>query len=283
MGLFLDLLLLALIVAVVVLLYRMGQARPQPRLHDPDIGEAEPAHEHPGFPRYFHRWARQSGLDSDALFWLYWFSKIVLAVLLPLLAVEALSRTRLFGSPWWLLLALAVGGFLVPDAWLAVRRRDRIKRIRIALSYFLDLVVSLLHSGLGLEEAFRRAGRQGLDPEHPLAEEVTLVDTELEVGKDRTDAFDALAERTGIVEFQSIASALRLGMRLGNSVQTTLDAQADLLRLQRREAARREISLAPLKTLFPILLCGFPIFAVLVIFPALTEIFALLREIGALF
>jgi pilus assembly protein TadC len=92
-----------------------------------------------------------------------------------------------------------------------------------------------------------------------------------------------MALRTGVKELRSVAAALRLGMRLGNPVQDTLSAQADLLRTRRREDARRELSLAPLKTLLPILLCGFPIFLVLVIFPALVEISELLGEMQDLF
>lgn len=286
MGIWLDLLLLALVAALALLLYRMGRERPAPRLRDPEAeGEAAAAvaAEPRGFPRYLHRWARQAGLDPGALVAPWWLAKILLAALLPLLAVEAAARAPFFAMPVPWLVLLAAAGFLLPDLWLLLRRRARVRRIRIALSYFLDLVVSLLHSGLGLDEAFRRAGRQGLDPDHPLAKEVALVDNELEIGKERSLAFDALAARTGIREFRGVAAALRLGLRLGNSVQATLDAQADLLRLKRREAARRQISLAPLKTLLPILLCGFPLFAVLVIFPALAEILALLREIGALF
>ncbi len=228
---------------------------------------------------YFNRVARQAGFDPVVFSRTFWPAKIALAALLPVLALELGSRWASVG----VLVFLVIMGFFIPDAWLFLARQRRRRRVRAALSFFLDLLVSLLHSGLALPEAFRRTGTEGLDRTHPLAREATLVGLELEAGKEWGAAFQALAERTGVREMQSVAGALGLGLQLGTPLATSLRAQADLLRTQRREKARRRIHMAQLKSLFPLLLCGFPIFLVLVIFPALVEIFDVLQEIAALF
>lgn len=279
-GAWLDLTFVVLLVGVLALLYRLQTARSTPLL-EPATGRREPA----GFLQraagYYPRLARQSGYDPDALRWVYWLGKIALAALLPLLAIELLAR-RQIGLPPVMVVLLVGLGFFAPDLALVVARKRRQRRIRNALSYFLDLVVSLVQSGLGLEDAFRRAAREGIEPGHPLAHEAGLVDLELGAGKDRSEAFQSLAERTGVTEFRGVAAALKLGLRLGNPVEETLSVQADILRTKRREEARRALSMAPLKTLVPMLLCGFPVFLVLVIFPALIEIgtlFAQLREV----
>jgi len=287
-SLWIDGLLFLLVAVVLFALWRLpaleaalaraaSGSRERREPHEPDADEAPV-----GPVGYFPRLARQSGYNPDALLWIYWAARIALAFLLPLVAYQLGSRWG-GAPPWFVSTGLLVLGFFAPDLWLLAVRRARRKRIRNGLSFFLDLIVSLLHSGLGLEEAFRRAARDGLEPGHPLALEAGLVDLELGAGKERGQAFDSMALRTGVIELRSVAAALRLGMRLGNPVQDTLSAQADLLRTRRREDARRELSLAPLKTLLPILLCGFPIFQVLVIFPALVEIAKLLGEMSDLF
>jgi tight adherence protein C len=285
-GAWFDVLLLALLGAVLLALYRLQTL--QTSLGTPAGPAAAGAEAEASAGRGsrrgagFARLARQAGYNPDSLLWIYWLGKVALALVLPLLALELWRRWG--ARPTWVLLVLLVLlGFFAPDLWLLAARRARRRRVRHALSFFLELIVSLLHSGLGLEDSFRRAARDGLEPGHPLALEAGLVDLELGAGKERSQAFQAMAERTGVVELRAVAAALRLGLRLGNPVQDTLSAQADLLRTRRREDARRELSLAPLKTLLPILLCGFPIFLVVVVFPAIVEIGSLLNDLRGLF
>ncbi len=284
LGPWLDLGVAVLLALVVAQLYRLATAGAGAYAPLADVELDGEAAETPPtrLTGYYPRLARQAGYDPDSLRWAYWLAKVALAVLAPLLTLVLWSRSQ-GGIPWPLALVLAPLGFFLPDFALLRARRARRLRIRRALSFFLDLMVSLLRSGLGLEEAFRRAGRGGLDEDHPLAREVALVDLELAAGRSRGAAFEALAERTGVRELRSLATALRLGLRLGSSVRATLEAQADLMRTKRREETRRALALAPLKTLLPVILCGFPLFVVVVLFPAVVEIFTVLGEIATLF
>lgn len=229
---------------------------------------------------YYPVLARQAGYEPDALFWPYWAGKAVLALLLPLLFLE-LVRVVLLGLrvplPW--LLPAAILGFALPDLYLLAARRARRKQIAKSLSFFMDLVVAFLHTGMGLERAFRRAGREGFDPGHPLAREVALVGRELDAGRDPSAAFESLADRTGVSDLRATASALRMGLKLGTPVRATLEAQAEILWTKRREAALKAIHAAAIQVMFPVMLCGFPIFILLTFFPALLEIFDGLRSI----
>lgn len=287
-GPWLDVGLAALLVVTVAQLYRLATTGAsyapltEAGADFEDEYELRPASRWLRSMRYYPRLARQAGYDPDSLRWTYWLAKISLVILVPLLALVVWARWQ-GTTPWLALWVLVPLGFFLPDLALLRARRHRRLRIRRALSFFLDLMVSLLRSGLGLEEAFSRAGRGGLDHNHPLAREVALVDLELVAGKERGAAFEALAERTDVKELKSLASALRLGLRLGGSVRETLEAQADLMRTKRREETRRALALAPLKTLLPVILCGFPVFIVFVLFPAVVEIFTVLGEIASLF
>ncbi len=278
-GIWMDLALLALLAAIAMLLYRLRTAE-TPLNREVAAEPAGDAGRRTPFAR-FPAAARQAGLDPGRLRWFYWPAKLVLAAAVPFLTLEL---WRLLTPPPWLLLATAAaGGFLLPDLALLLARRRRQQRVRQALSFFLDLLVALLTSGLSLEEAFRRAGREGLPPSHPLAREIRLTGLEIEAGEERGTAFRALAERTGVPELKAVAAALNLAVRHGTSVETALATQADLLRTKRRENARREISAAATKAIFPLFLCGFPVFFVVVFFPAILEMIETFRALAGLF
>jgi tight adherence protein C len=230
-------------------------------------------------PGFFGRIARQAGYDPKSFLPIFWLLKVILAALLPLAVNEIASDRMVENLPVWVLVLVGVFGFFAPDLWLLSVRKDRQKKIAWGLPYFLDLVVAFLRSGLGLEESFRRAGREGFRPDHPLAQEVALVSRELDLGKDRAAAFRALAERTGVAGMRGVAAALESGLRLGASVEATLRGQAEVLRAKRREDTMRAVQLASVKALVPVMLCGFPIFIVIVFFPAVTEV---MRTFGAI-
>lgn len=164
-------------------------------------------------------------------------------------------------------LSVAVAVLPIPGLVLRGRTQSRQWAIRRALSYFLDLVVSLLQAGLGLEAAIARAARDGLPPDHPLGAEVTQLVQELRLGRDRTAGFGALAERTGVAELGAVASALAVGLSQGMPVEATLRAQAELARARRREEGLRRLDLANAEVLLPLALCSFPMFFVMVVVP----------------
>lgn len=218
--------------------------------------------------QYFTALARQAGFHPERLFPIHWGAKILLTALLPMLVMEVTEG----GIGFLGFVSMAIVGFLLPDLFLLVRRKRRQKKILYVLPFFLDLLVSLLRSGLGLEEAFHRAGTKGLRKDNPLAFEVERVSREIDAGRDRTTAFRALAERTGLHELQVVASAMELGTRLGYPVADTLESQADLHRDRRIERGKTKIERAMIISLLPIMLCGYPLFIVLVGFPALLEL-----------
>jgi tight adherence protein C len=227
---------------------------------------------------YFIGLATPAGFDPVRLRPLYWAGKIALALLVVVIALE-------FGAwlPWPAIALLAAAGFFVPDLWLLLRRGSRQRRILQSLSFFLDLLVSLLHSGLDLPEAFRRAGVHGLSRGHPLADEVKLVSDEIAAGKEHAVAFGALAARTRLPDLHTIASAMALSSRLGFPVADILAVQAEIQRERRVDRGRKRIDRAMMIALIPVLLCGLPLFLMVVVLPVVLEIFRtldLVRNIG---
>ncbi len=271
-----DLLLVAGLLAALTWLFR-SESPPRPARGSAGGGVAAGLGR---IPTPYPRLLRQSGIALGQ--GLLWLVKLGLAALLPFLLVKiaAAGGKRAGGG---LLTIVTLAGFFLPDLVLIVLWRRRRKRVFQALPYFLDLLVAFLHSGLSLVEAFRRAGREGFAGPHPLAREVALVGRELDVGRQPSVAFRELGRRTGVAELNAVAAALRMGVRLGATVQATLRIQADTMWTKRREEALRQIHRAEIQVMFPVMLAGFPVFTVLAMFPLLMDLFDAMGSFGEAF
>lgn len=252
-----DLVLVAILLAVSAVFVWTERARfasPEGAESDRTVTGAPPR-------GYFWRLARPAGLSPESAWPFFLAAKILLPVAFLFLA------TAVLGFGFFATGVFTLGGFLLPDAVLAYVRKERQANVRRGMSFFLDLIVSFLQAGLSLDEAFKRAAREGLARDHPLAEEAVLVSEELDIGRDRATAFHALADRTGVRELRGLANALGVGLGTGASVEATLKAQADLARAKRREDGLRRLNVASAEVLLPLLLCGFPVFTVMIFFP----------------
>jgi tight adherence protein C len=250
-----DVLALVLFVAVSAALVWMERRRLLPGAFGLPAGVAPPV-----VRTYDWRLMRQAGRTPESVGPVLVGARIASALILPMILGE------LGGGPTMLLLAVPFGA-AVPDALLALVRRQRQKAIRRSLSFFLDLMLSLLQAGMTIDEAFRRSAQQGLSPKHPLADEIDRIVTELGVGRDRTAAFASLADRTGVDELRALADAIALGATRGVSLESVLKAQADLARAKRREDGLKRLDKANAEILLPIVLCSFPMFVALVVVP----------------
>ena len=211
-------------------------------------------------------------MTSTVAAWFFWVTKILLAFLVPMIVQVQEWWPSVFG-----LILFGAIGFFLPDLWLRTRVRKRQQRIRRGLSFYLDLVNSLLRSGMTLERAFIVGAKQGFRDPHPLADEVNLLSRELELGRDRVQAFKMLAERTGVMELRVMAAAVQVGLRSGASIESTLDIQADLIRFRQQQETVSRLNRSTAISVAPVFLCGVPLWLVIVFFPAAMDLIETLR------
>jgi tight adherence protein C len=204
---------------------------------------------------------------------------IFLAVkaLLPLVLVGAVlwfSAARAerveFLSAW--AVGIAVAGYLLPNLWLARRVRSRQLDIDRGLPDALDLMVTCVEAGLGLDAALQRVAVEMGLARPVLAEELTLTFLEVKAGVRRTDAFRRLAERTGVQDLKTLAATLNQTDMFGTSVSRALRVQAEGMRIRRTQRAEERAAVLSVKMTMPLVLCFVPVLFIVMAGPAWVNI-----------
>jgi tight adherence protein C len=217
-----------------------------------------------------------AGIRSENALTVFYTIKALLFVLLPgtvLVAVSfipALTTNKVFMA----LAGAVLIALVVPNMVLDRLAQNRIKRIRNGFPDALDLLVVCSEAGLGLNAAIQRVGQE-LNETHPeLAEELVLVNAEIRVGVDRSEALRNLAKRTGVDDIKGMVALLTQSMRLGTGVAETLRIFSEELRDKRMQRAEELAAKLGTKMIFPLVLCLFPGFFVVILGPAFLRIVA---------
>ena len=96
---------------------------------------------------------------------------------------------------------------------------------------------------------------------------------ETKAGVSRADALRALDARCDVPEVRSFVLAILQADTFGVSIGRVLRAQADEMRIKRRQMAQEQALKAPVKMLIPMVFCIFPALFVVVIGPAVINIY----------
>jgi len=160
-------------------------------------------------------------------------------------------------------------GFVGPGAVLNRRIDERRKEMEKSLPDLLDLLVISVEAGLGFEAAMGRVV-QAVPGE--LSREFTRTLQETRVGVSRHKALRALAERTDVDDLNAFVLALIQADQFGVSIARMLRVQANEMRVRRRQRAQEKAFAAPVKLVFPLVLCIFPSMFVVLLGPAAINI-----------
>lgn len=224
--------------------------------------------------RFVHAGIR-SPIAASAFFGL----KTVLTLGLPLLgfALLAMSGDAPRGNGMMLLLLLlAALGYYGPNLVLARLVTLRQREIFEAFPDALDLMTVCMEAGLGTEAAMLRVADDLQLKSAALADEMRLVNLELRAGADRERALRNLAIRTGVEEVDGFVTMIGQAERFGTSIAASLRIHAEMLRTRRRQRAEEAAAKIALKLLFPLIFCIFPSLMVVLMGPAMIQIYRVL-------
>jgi tight adherence protein C len=168
---------------------------------------------------------------------------------------------------------LGVLGWIGPSFWLDGRIRKRQKEIQTALADAIDLMVTCVEAGLGLNQAIMRVSEEIRHVSVELSKELAMVNFEIRAGRPREEALRNLGERTGVDDLRELTTMLVQTDRFGTSVAQALRVHSDTLRTMRRQRAEEAAAKTTVKILFPLLFCIFPGLFVVIIGPGFIRIY----------
>jgi tight adherence protein C len=165
---------------------------------------------------------------------------------------------------------IGVIGIFGPKIWLNNRVRHRQKQILKSLPDAFDLITTCVEAGLGLEAALARVAEK---VEGPFGEELTIMLHEVSLGRLRREAMKDLGKRVGVPDLTAFINAVVQAESMGTSIAAVLRVQADQMRMKRRQRAEQQAQAAPIKMMFPLVLCIFPCMFLVILGPAGIQIY----------
>ena len=135
---------------------------------------------------------------------------------------------------------------------LAGRARRRLREIKRRMPFLLDLLTLLMEAGSTFLGALRQA--VGEFEGHPVAQEFGRVLADMNLGKTRTEALQAMRDRLADDEITSIIGCIVQGENLGTPLANIFRTQADVLRIKRTQRAELLAGEAGVNMLLPAVL-----------------------------
>lgn len=168
----------------------------------------------------------------------------------------------------WLIMTIGVG-FYLPEFWL----KGQIQKIKNSIVRHLPDTIDLLSLCVNAGLDFLLALKWVIEKSIPsvLILELQQVLQEVNLGKPRRDALTDFANKYQIPDLSTFTRALVQADRMGTSVADALNIISEDMRISRYRRGEQIALKAPLKMLFPLLFCIFPVVGILVAGPVLLQ------------
>lgn len=179
------------------------------------------------------------------------------------------------GGRFLLWAALTLVPYFTPDLLIHNRAQKRRTEIRLALPSALDQMLIGVQAGLGFEIAMSRAAENG---KGALAEELIRTLQDIQVGRSRKEAYLALADRVDVPDLRSFVRSVVQADVYGIAISRVLKAQAEEMRLKRRQQAEETAMKLPVKMLFPLIFFILPVLFIVILGPSVVSIIETFAE-----
>lgn len=199
------------------------------------------------------------------------FTRVALAIGLPLILLPtATGLGAMYGGG--LVLGACLGGFFLPALLVENNITKRKNELLKSFPDSLDLLVSSVEAGLGIDAAFRRVATEIEQAAPALAREYQLVNNEISAGVPRVDALRRLEVRTGLDEIRSLVNMLAQAERFGTSIAASLRVHANITRQKRMSAAEEKAAKVSPKLTIVMILFLLPVLKMILMGPAIIKV-----------
>lgn len=171
-------------------------------------------------------------------------------------------------------LALIAGflcGYSLPDAKLRGLAKKRQIKMLAELPFMLDLLTLSVESGLSLAMSLQKVAKHS--PTGPLRDSLNNAMILERTGMSRAEWLQHWAQSSNMEGLQNLVLSLNQADRLGMNLGPVLRAQAEQQRSARFVRAETLALQAPVKMLFPMVICIFPCTFLIIGFPIVIKLF----------
>lgn len=160
---------------------------------------------------------------------------------------------------------LAMAVFLLPLLRAHQQRNQSKKHMQRDFPFMLDLICLGIEAGHGVQQALVMCSAEL--PEGALKKQLLLVQESMRAGLTREQAFKAFTDRVALAEAHAFVAALQQSIELGGRLAPVLKQQAQQRRQERFLRAEKQALEAPVKMLFPLVVCIFPCTFLVIAYP----------------
>ena len=164
-------------------------------------------------------------------------------------------------------------GMILPVFWLSKQIGKRQERISGGLPNMVDLLVVCVEAGLGLDMAMSRVGQELQLSAPDLSKELNALGRELSAGQTHETALNRFSWRIGIRDIENLVSMLIQAERFGTSIAVSLRVFSDSFRTERQQKVEEAAAKTTVKLLFPLITLIFPAMFVVLLGPAVVNVF----------
>ena len=170
-------------------------------------------------------------------------------------------------------------GVVLPYAYLRNKVKRRQKLIVRALPDAMDLLVTSIEAGLGIDSAFALVAHK---TSGPLSDTISTYLRAVGFGRSRREALQEATESTGVAQLMGIAYAVNQAEQLGTTLGDVLRVQAEDLRIARRQRAESAAQRAPVLMTIPLVTCFLPAMGAVVLVPSILNLIHFVGGTGGL-
>jgi tight adherence protein C len=168
---------------------------------------------------------------------------------------------------WLMVIVGGVAGYVGPSMYLDRRIASRKIEHQSGFPDFMDLLVVCADSGLSMEAALDRVGRELGDNYPSLSANIHMTNLEIRAGRPLKDALERFADRLALEEARSFATLINQSIDLGSSITDALRVYSDDMRHKRLSRAEEKAYALPAKLSLPMMICIFPVIFVVILLP----------------
>ena len=221
----------------------------------------------------------QAGYRGQAPYVTYLFFRMVMPVAALLASLFYIYVVIQLDQPALIKIGITIGaayfGMISPNLFLKNKIQRRQLSMKRAFPDALDLLLICIESGMSVEASFQKVSDEVGTQSVALAEELTLTTAELSYLPDRRQAYDNLAQRTGLESVKSVCLALQQAERYGTPLGATMRVLSQESRDARMSEAEKRAAALPPKLTVPMILFFLPVLFVVILGPAAIKVMGL--------